>query len=185
MSTRASESGVSGARVSGISAAAFRDERSVADAELVVGAAVLALVAALAHLWAAPVHLVELWGYETFLWWLYAALHLLIFAVQGLYGVALLRWPGQVMFLAGIALNLPVVALYVVSHTAGIPSFLVPYDGRVESAGLLDAAGAGAEVALILILVASLRASYRERAISVLLFLVLALWLSRLVGVLS
>ncbi len=185
MSTRASESGVSGARVSGVSAAAFRDERSIAEVGLVVGAAALAIVAALAHLWAVPVHFVDLWGYETFLWWLYAALHLLIFVAQGLYGVALLRWPGQAMFLAGIALNLPVVALYAVSHTAGIPSFLVPYDGRVEMSGLLDAVGAGAEVALILVLVASLRTPYRQKAVSVLLFFVVALWLSRLAGVLS
>ena len=53
----------------------------------VYAAAVLSLVAALVHLWVAPGH------FEV--WWGSGAFFLAAAAAQGLFAVALLRWPGR------------------------------------------------------------------------------------------
>ncbi|MBA2442076.1 MAG: hypothetical protein H0V53_06675 [Rubrobacter sp.] len=142
----------------------------------VYAAAALSLVAALAHLWAAPEHFAEWWGYGSF--FLAAAL------AQGIYGVLALRWPRQPLFLLGIGGNLAIVLLYVVTRTAGIP-FLGPHAGEVEAAGMLDMAATVAEVALIFLLVTLLEGRYRERVVTALLLLGAAVWASRLLGLLS
>nr|MBA3473191.1 hypothetical protein [Rubrobacter sp.] len=86
-------------------------------------AAALSVIAALMHFWAMLGHFEEWWGYGIF--FLAAAL------AQGLYGLALLRQPGQPLLVLGVGLNLAVVVLYVVTRTAGVP-FFGPHAGEVE-----------------------------------------------------
>lgn len=117
-------------------------------------AAALSGVAALANLWVVPALFVDAWGYDTALWWSYAALYLLILTGQGLYGVVLLRWPSQPLFLAGIGSNLLVVVLYVVTRAREVP-LLGPGAGYAWSELLAVAA----EVGIISFLVLLLRGS--------------------------
>lgn len=102
----------------------------------------LSIAAALAHLWAAPAHLMEWWGYGIF----FAATAL----VQGLYGVVILRWPSRGLFLSGIAVNLGVISLFVSVHTQGMP--VGPLAGEVHPVDALGMACTAAEVLLVVAL---------------------------------
>lgn len=109
-------------------------------------AATLSLSAALIHLFAAPEHFEEWWGYGTF--FVGSAV------VQGAYAVVLLRGPwGSSFYTVGIAGNLVIVVLWLVTRTAGIP-FLGPHAWEVEGVGALDLSATAAEVALVVALVA-------------------------------
>ena len=59
----------------------------------------------------------------------------------------LLCWPGQPILLLGVAGNLAVVILWLVTRTAGIPLF-GPHAGEVEAAGALDLTCTLAEVGI-------------------------------------
>ena len=109
-------------------------------------AAALSLTAASIHLWAAPEHLGEWWGYGTF--FLATALG------QGLYGVALLlRGLGRPrpLLLLGLVGNLAIVVLYVVTRTVGVP-LLGPHAGEAEGVAPLDLAATTSELVLIVAL---------------------------------
>ena len=80
-------------------------------------AAALSLTAATIHLWVAPEHFMEWWGYGVFF--------LVAVAAQGLYGVTLLRWPWRPLLFLGIAGNLGAVALYTTALTAGAASSVI------------------------------------------------------------
>ena len=121
---------------------------------LLYAASGLSLVAATIHLWAVPVHLAEWWGYGAF--FVAAAL------LQGLFAVALLRRPSRPLLLAGIAANLGVVALYVITRTAGVP-FFGPHAFEIEAAGTLDLTATVAELALVATLVALAGEARRAR----------------------
>ncbi|MGB3633114.1 MAG: hypothetical protein WA982_03660, partial [Rubrobacteraceae bacterium] len=110
-------------------------------------AAALSLTAAMIHLWATPAHFIEWWGYGIF----FAAA---AFA-QGLYGIFLLRWPGKRLFYAGIAGNLAIISLFIAGYTAGMP--FGPHAGTVHSANVLGFSATGAEVLLVLTLLARAR----------------------------
>lgn len=138
-------------------------------------AAALSLGAALIHLWVVPEH--------AFAWWAYGAFFITVALAQGLLGVALLRWPGRWVALAGIAGNLAVVAMYVLSRTSGIP--LGPHAGRPEEAGALDMAATASEVVVIVLLVGMLDGPYRRAVVNALLVLGLAVWSLRLAGVMA
>src|SRR5215216_7342782 len=86
-------------------------------------AAALSLLAGLIHLWVAPEHFEEWWGYGAF--FLVAA------AAQLLYAPLALRWPSRTLLIVGIAGNLAIVALYLLTRTVGIPP-LGPEAGKVE-----------------------------------------------------
>ena len=79
-------------------------------AALVAG--VLSVAAGVMHLWAAPEHLAEWWGYGAFF--------VAVAAAQGVFGLALLRWPGRTLALAGILGNLALVSFYVATRTTGV-----------------------------------------------------------------
>jgi uncharacterized protein (DUF305 family) len=111
---------------------------------LVYLAAALSLAAALIHVWVMPEHFEEWWGYGAF--FLVAA------AFQGLYSLALLRSPGSSLFLLGIAANLGVAVLWLVTRTAGIP-FFGPHAGEIEAMGIADVAATTVELALVVTLV--------------------------------
>lgn len=140
----------------------------------VSGAAALSVGAGLIHLWAAPQHFVEWWGYGMF--FLAAAL------AQGVFGVAILRYPARLLSLAGILGNLSIVALYLVTRTLGVP--LGPHAGEIETAGVLDMAATAAELGVILALVTLLDGAYRRMMVNVLLLVGLAAWALRLTGIL-
>ena len=117
--------------------------------ETVRYAAALSLTAALIHLWAAPEHLGEWWGYGAF--FLGTSLG------QGLYGAALLLLHGlgcsRSLLLLGAVGNFAIVALYVVMRTVGIP-LLGPHAGEVEGIAPLGLAATASELALVVALVA-------------------------------
>ena len=132
---------------------------------ILYAAAVFSLLAAAIHLWTMPEHFEEWWGYGIF--FLVSAL------VQGAYGAALLRWSGRPLLLLGVGANLPIVVLYLVTRTVGIP-FFGPHAGEVEGVGFADLSATAAELALVVaLLTVMLRGLSRERVV-VLLF-VLAL----------
>jgi len=102
--------------------------------------AALSLLAAIIHLWAAPEHFEEWWGYGTF--FLAGA------SAQGLYAVALLRRPSRPLLLLGMAGNLAIVILWLVTRTTGIP-LLGPHAGEVEEVGSPDLACTLVEVGIV------------------------------------
>ncbi|WP_207955971.1 hypothetical protein [Rubrobacter marinus] len=119
-------------------------------------AAVLSLVAALAHLWAVPDRFGEWWGYGLF--------SLSAAAAQGMYGVVVLRFttPGRALLLLGLLGNLALLVLYGVTRTTGIP-FFEPQAGEVGGVGALDLSAAS-EAALVAALAVLLRSGRRTRA---------------------
>jgi hypothetical protein len=107
-------------------------------------AAVAASVyAALVHNWVLPAHFRE--------WWGYGLAFFLMAAAQGCYSGALLLWPRRSVFVAGIAGNAAILALWTVTRTLGIP-FIGPHAGQVEAVAMPDLAAAVAEVALVIAL---------------------------------
>ncbi|MBA2442070.1 MAG: hypothetical protein H0V53_06645 [Rubrobacter sp.] len=116
---------------------------------LLYPAAALSLTAAMGHLWAMPHHFDEWLGYGLFF--------LIVALLQGLYGVALLRWPARPLLLAGIAGNLTIVGFYITTRTAGVP-LLGPHAGHVEAVGAVDLISTGAELALVAVLVVMVQA---------------------------
>src|SRR5215204_722336 len=130
-------------------------------------AAALSLLAALIHLWVMPEHFEEWWGYGTF--FLVAA------AVQVLYAPIVLIWPTRMVLLSGIAGNLAIVALYLLTRTVGIPLF-GPGAGEVEGFGLADVCATASEVGIAVALGAALlRNAAPERRRMILLIAAVAL----------
>ena len=102
--------------------------------------AALSLLAAAIHLWVMPEHLEEWWGYGAFF--------LVLAVAQGLYALVLLRRPSRPFLLLGVAGNLAVAILWLVTRTTGIP-LLGPHAGEVEEVGVLDLACTLAEVGIV------------------------------------
>ena len=142
---------------------------------VVYAAAALSFVAALIHLWEAPGHFEIWWGYGSF--FLAAA------SAQGLFAVALVRWPGQVLSFAGIFGNLAVVALYVVTRTSGVP--FGPHATRAEEAGVLDMTTTAVELATVVLLLSLLGGRARSVAVNAVLLAGVGIWALRLMGYLT
>lgn len=125
-------------------------------------AGALSIGAALVHLLEAPEHFEEWWGFGVF--FLTAGL------AQGLYSLMLPHLGGRPLFLlAGIAGNLSIVALWLVTRTAGVPyvrtTGVETFElrlGMVEGVGVADLAVTTAEVMLVAALGLSLAALYRR-----------------------
>jgi hypothetical protein len=133
---------------------------------LYAGAA-LSLLAGLIHLWVMPEHFEEWWGYGTFF--------LVTAAVQVLYAPLVLVWPTRMVLLLGIAGNLAIVALYLLTRTVGIPLF-GPEAGEVEGFGFVDVCATASEVGIAVALGAALlRATTPERRHTILLIAAVAL----------
>lgn len=155
--------------------AAERETSPAGVAAAVYAAAALSLVAAVIHLWMAPGH------FEV--WWGYGAFFLVAAAAQGLFSVALLRWPGRMLSLAGILGNLSIIMLYVLSRTSGVP--FGPHAGRAEEAGVLDMSATGIELMIVVFLLTRLGGRERSVAINAVLLAGAAIWVLRFTGLLS
>ncbi|MBP8292696.1 MAG: hypothetical protein KAX65_07980 [Caldilineaceae bacterium] len=104
----------------------------VASTSWLYAAAGLSAAAGVVHLLVTPEHFEEWIGYGLF--FLIAGL------TQMLFAVVLLRQPAnRALLLAGIAGNALIVALWVVTRTAGIP--IGPAAGEVEAIGLARSPG--------------------------------------------
>lgn len=141
----------------------------------VYAAAGLSLAAALGHLWETPGHFV--------LWWGYGAFFLTVALALGLFGVALLRWPGPRLYLAGIWANLAVLLVYLASRTWRVP--FGPHAGTLEETGLVDMAAAVSGLAVVVVLATMLGGASRRRTMNALLLVGTAVWILRFAGVLS
>ncbi len=141
--------------------------RAASGDRTLYAAAALSLVAALIHLWVAPEHFGEWWGYGAF--FLVAAV------AQLLYAPILLVRPVRTVLLAGIAGNLAIVVLYLLTRTVGIP-LLGPEAGKVEGVGLADLGATTSEMGIALALGAVLlRDTTPERRRTVLLVVAVVL----------
>jgi len=133
---------------------------AVRPSRVLYAAAALSLLAALIHLWATPEHFEEWWGYGAF--FLVAAL------AQALYAPLVLVRPTRMVLLSGIAGNLGIVALYLLTRTVGIPLF-GPGAGEVEGVGFVDLCATASEVGIAAALGAALLRTTTERRRMILL----------------
>jgi hypothetical protein len=139
---------------------------------LVYLAAALSLLAGYVHVVYAESHFQEWWGYGAFF---VAAGNL-----QALFAALIVWRPRAWHPLAGIAGNLAIVVVYVLSRTSGIP--LGPHARVVEDAGAIDWATTAAQVALIGALIAMLDGRGRRWIINGLMLLGVLAWVLRLSG---
>ena len=145
-------------------------------APAIYAASVLSLAASLVHLWVGI-------GYFQ-VWYGYGAFFLAAASAQGLFSVALMRWPGVAACLAGIFGNLAIVALYVVTRTAGIPAGPEAPRGALD-AGLLDMSTTAVELATVVFLLSLLGGRARSIATNAALLVGIGFWVLRLMGYLS
>ena len=130
-------------------------------------AAALSLLAGLIHLWVTPEHFEEWWGYGAF--FLVAA------AAQILYVPIVLLLPTRIVLLGGIAGNLAIVVLYLLTRTVGIP-FFGPEAREVEKFGLVDVCATASELGIAVALGAALlRNATPERRRTILLIVAIGL----------
>ena len=135
-------------------------------------AASLSLGAAWVHLAYVAPHLRQ--------WWAYGAFFLATGIGQALFAPLVLRWPRPWLAIVGIAGNIAIVAMYVLSRTNGAP--LGPHANVPERVGAVDLATAGAEVVLIGLLVTILRPRARRTVANVLTAAGAIIWALRLTG---
>jgi hypothetical protein len=136
----------------------------------VLAAAGVSLLAGWVHLAYTSAHLRA--------WWAYGAFFLVVGLGQGLLAAALLRWPRPVVAIAGIAGNLGVVMMYVVTRSGGIP--LGPHKGVVEKATTIDLLTTAGEVVVIVLLLAMLGHTACRVTVNVLVLCGALLWAGRL-----
>src|SRR5215218_2112132 len=130
-------------------------------------AAALSLLAALVHLWVTPEHFEEWWGYGAFF--------LVAGAAQILYVPIVLLLPTWIVLLGGIAGNLAIVVLYLLTRTVGIP-FFGPEAGEVERFGFVDVCATASELGIAVALgAAPLRNATPERRRMILLIVAIGL----------
>ena len=135
-------------------------------------AAALSLLAAWVHLAYAASHLRQ--------WWAYGAFFVATGAGQALFAPLILRVPAPRLAAVGIAGNVAIVGMYVVSRTAGPP--LGPHAHVPEPAGAIDLATTGAEIVLVAVLLTLLGGRARRVVANVLLAGGVLLWALRLGG---
>jgi hypothetical protein len=137
------------------------------------------VVAAGLSLWSGYIHFVYMQSHWQE-WWAYGAFFLAAGVGQALYAPLLLRFRWTWLLLVGIAGNVAIVGMYLLSRTAGPP--LGPHARAIEPAGVADLATAACEVALVAILIALLGRRARAWIVNVLLVAGAALWALRLTG---
>jgi hypothetical protein len=143
-----------------------------APRRLVYLAATLSFVAGYVHFAFAESHFQEWWGYGAFF--------VVAGNLQALFAALLVWRPRPWHPLAGIAGNLAIVVVYVITRTNGIP--LGPHARVVEAAGAIDWVTTAGQIALIAALIAMLDDRRRRWIINGLMLLGVLAWLSRLTG---
>jgi hypothetical protein len=113
-------------------------------------------------------------------WWAYGAFFIVAANVQVLFAALLVRWPRWWLPYAGIAANLGILAMYVLTRTNGIP--LGPHSRVVEDAAATDWATSAAQVAIIVALLTMLEGRPRRWIVNGLLLLGALAWVLRLTG---
>jgi hypothetical protein len=116
-------------------------------------------------------------------WWAYGAFFLGSGVFQALTAPALLRWPNRWTALAGIAGNLGIVGMYIMSRAHGIP--MGPHEGVIEKATPIDLACTAVEIVLVGVLLGMVGSTNRRWIINLLLVSGLALWALRLTNTLA
>jgi hypothetical protein len=135
-------------------------------------AAALSLAVAWVHLAYVASHLRQ--------WWAYGAFFLAAGVGQALFAPLVLRRPAPWVAAIGIAGNLAIVGMYVLSRTTGPP--LGPHAHVPEPAGPIDLATTGAEIALVGVLLTLLGARSRQWTVNLLVAGGALLWALRLSG---
>jgi hypothetical protein len=149
------------------SAAALPGRRRAA-----VAAALLSLAVAWVHFAYMASHFRQWWGYGAFF--------LAAGAGQALFAPLILRRPRPWLLAVGIAGNVAIVAMYVVTRTAGPP--LGPHAHVPEPAGAVDLATTAAEVVLVGVLLTMAGAATRRWVTNLVLGIGVLLWVMRLTG---
>jgi hypothetical protein len=116
-------------------------------------------------------------------WWAYGMFFLVSGLFQALTAPALLRWPNTWTALAGIAGNLGIIGMYIMSRTHGIP--MGPHTGVVEKATLIDLSCTAGEIVLVGVLLGMVGPTNRRWVINLLLVSGIALWTLRLTNTLA
>jgi hypothetical protein len=130
-------------------------------------AAALSLLAGLIHLWVTPEHFEEWWGYGAFF--------LVAGAAQILYTPIVVLLPTRIVLLGGIAGNLAIVVLYLLTRTVGIP-FFGPEAGEVEGFGFVDVCATASELGIAVALGAALLRNFTpERRRTIVLIVAIGL----------
>jgi hypothetical protein len=111
-------------------------------------------------------------------WWAYGTFFLVAGVFQALFAPAILKWPNRWTALTGVAGNLGIVGMYVMSRTHGIP--MGPHTGVVEKATAIDLGCTAGEIVLVGILLGIVVTTSRRLIINLLLVLGVALWVLRL-----
>jgi hypothetical protein len=113
-------------------------------------------------------------------WWAYGAFFLATGVGQALFAPLVLRRPRPWLVGVGIAGNVAIVAMYVVTRTAGPP--LGPHAHVPEPAGAVDLVTTAAEIALVGVLLTLLGGRSRRWVANLLLAGGVLLWALRLSG---
>ena len=137
-----------------------------------VVAALLSLGAAWVHFAYVAPHLRQ--------WWAYGAFFLASGIGQALLAPLILRWPRPWLAVVGIAGNIAIVAMYVLSRTNGAP--VGPHANVPERVGAVDLATAAAEVLTIALLVTLLGRRARTLVADLLVASGVLVWALRLSG---
>jgi len=113
-------------------------------------------------------------------WWGYGVFFLATGLAQALFAPAILHWGGSRLALMGIAGNLAIVGMYVLSRTYGVP--VGTHAGLAERAGAVDLATTAAEIALAGVLLALVGSRERRWIFNLMLVAGVVLWGLRTTG---
>jgi hypothetical protein len=116
-------------------------------------------------------------------WWAYGAFFLATGVFQALFAPAMLKWPNRWTALAGIAGNLGIIGMYIMSRAHGIP--LGPHEGVIEKATAIDLTCTAGEIVLVAILLGMVGATSRRWILNLLLVAGVALWALRFTNTLA
>lgn len=122
-------------------------------------AAALFVVADLLYLWTVPARFEQ--------WWVYGVFFLAVAVSQGLYGMALLRYRGDALYLTGIVVHLSVLALYAVTLAVYVPFLGMAWG--VKPTNVIDVLATVAGLAAVLVLVTMLGSALRGKVLNALL----------------
>ena len=142
-------------------------------------AALAAAVLSLAAGWIHFVYIASHWRD----WWAYGAFFLATGVFQALFAPAMLKWPNRWTALVGIAGNLAIIGMYIMSRAHGIP--MGPHEGIIEKAPAVDLTCTAGEIVLVGILLGMVGTTSRRWIINLLLVAGVALWALRFTNTLA